>query len=114
MHLVHDVIAGVDPGKRLPRKGELPAHEQHQTETEEEEGKAAPKILDADDLVVGRENVAPPKAEFVMIVRVIVMGRVAMRRRGVSRNGGGFRAGGQIVHKVGYTLALCLHIFSGA
>src|ERR1039458_600544 len=84
------MVAGVDPGERLPRKGELPAHEKHQTEAEEEEGKAAPQILDADDLVIGGENVAPPKAELVMIVGVVVMRRVAMRRCGVRRSGGGF------------------------
>ena len=99
MHLVHDVVVGVGPTERLPRKGKLPAHEEHQPEAEEEEEETGPEILDADDFVVGGKDVGPPKAELVMLVRVIVMGGVAVRGGGV-RGSGGFGAGGQIVHSV--------------
>ena len=33
-------------------------------------------VLDADDLVVGREDVFPPKAELVMLVPVVVVMRI--------------------------------------
>ena len=101
VHLVHDVVAGVGPGERLARKGELPAHEQHQAEAEEEERKAGAQILDADGLVVGGENVGADKAELVMLVAVIVVrghGRgTAWRWAGAAC---GFGAGWKIVHRL--------------
>ena len=42
-------------------------------ETEEEKDQAAKSILDADDLVVGRENVFSPEAELVVLVLIVVM-----------------------------------------
>ena len=62
----------------------------HPTKAEEEKGKTAPQILDADDLVVRGENITPPKAKLVMIVRVIVVSRVAMGRCLMNRSDGGF------------------------
>ena len=58
------------------RVGELPAHEHHQRKAEEEEQEAGDGVLDADDLVVGGEDVLAPEAE------LLVMGFVRDVRRG--------------------------------
>ena len=58
------------------RVGELPAHEHHQRKAEEEEQEASDGVLDADDLVVGGEDVLTPEAE------LLVMGFVRDVRRG--------------------------------
>jgi hypothetical protein len=53
--------------QRAARVGELPAHQHHQREAEEQEQQAGDRVLDADDLVVGREDVRAPEAQlFVM------------------------------------------------
>ena len=49
--------------QRGARVGELPAHQHHQREAEEEEQQGGDGVLDADDLVVGGEDVLPPEAE---------------------------------------------------
>ena len=62
--------------QRGARVGELPAHEHHQRKAEEEEQEAGDGVLDADDLVIGREDVLAPEAElFVMgFVRDVRLG----------------------------------------
>ncbi len=49
--------------QRGARVGELPAHEHHQRKAEEEEQQAGDGVLDADDLVVGGEDVLAPEPE---------------------------------------------------
>ena len=71
VELIAHVGGGVGPGQWLAGEGELPAHQQHQAKTKEEKGKTAPEILNADDFVIGRKNVAAQKTEFM--VTVIVM-----------------------------------------
>ena len=63
---------------------ELPAHHQHQHETEEKEDQAGETVLNADHLVVGGENVFPPRIQLVMVVVVCVI----VRRVGVCGGGG--------------------------
>ena len=60
-------------GTGVPGPGELPAHEQHEAEAEEEKGQPGEAVLDADRLVVGGEDVLTPPAELVMIVMVRVV-----------------------------------------
>ena len=60
----------------------------------------ADHVLDADDLVVGGENVAAPEAELVMLVAVIVMSAVACDDAAWAGSGGGFGAGRKIVHRL--------------
>ena len=47
----------------LARVGELPAHQHHQEEADQQEHHRRDGVLDADDLVVGREEVAPPEGK---------------------------------------------------
>ena len=54
-----------------PGIGQLPPHEHHQREAEQEEEKAGDRVLDADHLVVEREDVLPPEPE-VLVVGVLV------------------------------------------
>ena len=61
---------------RRARVGELPAHQHHQGEAEEQEQQAGDGVLDADDLVIGGEDVLAPEAE------LLVMGFVRAVRRG--------------------------------
>ena len=68
-----------DNRQRLARIRQLPAHQHHERETEEEKNQPADPVLDADDLVIGRENVFPPEAELV----VLVPGRGDVDRVGV-------------------------------
>ena len=66
--------------------GQLPAHHHHQGKAEEQKDQPADAVPDADNFVVGGENVFPPKTEFVMfvfvpmLVLVVVMGFLRMRR----------------------------------
>jgi len=78
--LVTDVELCVVQRQRLAGKCDLPAHEQHEAEAEEQQEKAGGNVLDADDLVIGGENVTAPEPELVMLVAVvmIVIMRVAM------------------------------------
>jgi hypothetical protein len=53
--------------QRAARIGELVAHQHHQRKAKEQEQQAGDRVLDADHLVVGREDVLAPEAElFVM------------------------------------------------
>ena len=63
-------------GSALSRIGELPAHQHHQAKAEEQEDQRGDAVLDADDLVIGRENVFPPEAEFVVLVLLAVLMRI--------------------------------------
>ena len=56
-----------DQRQRGARVGELPAHEHHQRKAEEEEQHAGDGVLDADDLVVGGEDVLAPEAELLVM-----------------------------------------------
>src|SRR6266581_3888301 len=51
----------------LARIGQLPPHQHHQGKTEEEENQSGESVLDADHLVVGRENIFSPPPELVML-----------------------------------------------
>src|ERR1700704_5044240 len=66
-----------DARHRLPRIGELPAHQHHQIESEKQKDEAADPVLNADHLVIGGENVSAPPTELVMLViGVVVVGIV--------------------------------------
>ena len=66
-----------DNGNRLSRMRDLPAHHAHQAEPEQQEGERGDGVLDADDLVINRENITAPEPGLLM-VRV---GRCVMRHR---------------------------------
>src|SRR5207237_9112586 len=68
--------------QRLPGIGELPAHHHHQTEAEEEKDQRGDRVLDADDLVVDREEVLAPERQLVVAVIGVRM-PVAVAGRGV-------------------------------
>ena len=55
-----------DQRHRLARMGDLPAHDQHQEEAEEQERKGGQTILEADDLMVGGEDVRSPELPFLV------------------------------------------------
>ena len=59
--------------QRMAGIGELKAHQHHEAEAEEEENQPSNHVLNADDLVVGGENIRPPPAELMMIMPVSVM-----------------------------------------
>ena len=64
-----------DQRNRLARIGELPPHDHHQREAEEQEQQPGHGVLDADDFVVDRKDVLPPEPELlVMLVSVGVTG----------------------------------------
>ena len=46
----------------LTRISQLPAHHHHQAKAKEQKEQAADAVLNTDDLVIGGENVLPPKA----------------------------------------------------
>ena len=70
-------------GSAWPGIRQLPAHQHHQGETEEQKNQAAEAVLDADDLVIGRENVFSPEPELVMLVfaGVVSADRDAFRQK---------------------------------
>ena len=53
--------------QRRARVGELPAHQHHQREAEEQEEQAGDGVLDTDDLVVDREHVRAPEAQYLVM-----------------------------------------------
>ena len=63
------------------RIGELPPHQHHQAEAEEQEEEGGYRVLNADDFVILREDVFPPEPELLMRVIVRMPVRVAMRFR---------------------------------
>ena len=63
-----------DDRQRRARVGELPAHQHHQAEAEEQEQQAGDRVLDPDRLVVDGEDVLPPEAE--LLVGSVVGGSV--------------------------------------
>ena len=50
-----------DHRQRLARIRQLPAHQHHQAKAEEEENQSGDAVLDADHLMIGREDVFPQK-----------------------------------------------------
>ena len=74
---------GTDEGDRDARMRDLPPHQNHQAESEQHEAERGQAVLDADDFVVGGENVFLPETGFVMrMFAVPVMGvGLAMRRK---------------------------------
>ena len=56
-----------DQRQRGARVGQVPAHQHHQREAEEQEQHAGDGVLDADHLVIGREDVLPPEAELLVM-----------------------------------------------
>ena len=73
-----------DHRQRLARIRQLPAHHHHQAKAEEQEKQPGDAVLDADDFVVGGENVFSPKPELVMLVSGVVPVRFVM---GFNRSG---------------------------
>ncbi len=67
-----------DHRQRLARIRQLPAHQHHQTKAEEQEDQPADPVLDADHLVIGRDDVLPPERKFVVIVPGIVLMRIVV------------------------------------
>ena len=65
-----------DQRQRGARVGELPAHQHHQRKAEEQEQEAGDGVLDADDLVVGGEDVLAPEAELLVMGFVRACGLV--------------------------------------
>jgi hypothetical protein len=63
---------------RLPRPGELPAHRHRQQSADDEEDQAGEEKLDADDLVVGREDVARQEPRRRRMNVIVVAVRVAV------------------------------------
>ena len=59
-----------DQRNRRARIGQLLPHQHHQREAEEQEQQAGDRVLDADDLVIDREDVLPPEAE--LFVRMVI------------------------------------------
>ncbi len=65
-----------DDRHRRARMRDLPAHQQHQEKSEQHEHQCREAILNADDLVVGGENIFLPEARLVM--RVVIVAVMAM------------------------------------
>ena len=76
-HALDDIA---DHRQRLSRIRQLPAHQHHQAKAEEQEDQPRDSVLDADHLVIGRDDVFFPEWQFVVIVRVLLM-RVVRRVR---------------------------------
>ena len=67
------VEQGADHRHRHARVGELPAHDHHEHEPEEQKDQAGNPVLDPDDLVISRDDVFLPEAELVMIVVAVLV-----------------------------------------
>src|SRR5258708_31973551 len=59
--------------ERLPRPPELQAHQDHQTETEQQEAEGGEAILDADPLVVRGEDIAANPRLMMPAVRALLI-----------------------------------------
>ena len=81
-----------DQRNRPARIGQLPPHQHHQREAEEQEEQRGDRVLDADDLVIEREHVLAPEPELVVVMPVAV--RVSVRVLAARMNAG-------FVHKRG-------------
>jgi len=64
---------------RLAGVGQLPAHHHHEAKTKEQKRQATEPILDADHLMIGRENVFSPEAELMVLVLMSVAMAVFVR-----------------------------------
>jgi len=65
---------------------DLPAHEHHQAKSKLHEAERDETVLDADDLVIGGENIFAPEARFVVFVMAVIVvpvrgGSLAERRK---------------------------------
>ena len=60
------------------RIGQLPPHQHHQAEAEQQEEEAGYRVLNPDDFVILREDVFAPEPELFMRVLVCMRVRVAM------------------------------------
>jgi hypothetical protein len=47
--------------------GDLPTHHQHQAKTKKQKAKRRKSVLDANDFMVGGENVLAPKTGFLVV-----------------------------------------------
>ena len=65
--------------QRLAWIGQLPPHQHHQGEAEEQKDQPAKPVLDPDDFVVGGENIFSPPPELVMLMASLVLMRMGMR-----------------------------------
>ena len=74
---------------RLARMRNLPAHQQHQEKSEQQENQRREAVLDADDFVVGGKNVAAQKTRIMVLVPVLLvrMGRIGLSIRRKLVNG---------------------------
>ena len=98
---------GADQGNRLAGIGDLPAHHHHQREAEQQEEQAGHGVLDADYLVIDREDVGLPEAELVMLVLTVpVCGVVSFAP--ACRGGGGFRRRHVSQRRDSFRTASCL------
>ena len=71
-----------DHRQRLARIRQLPAHQHHEAEAEEQENQPGDAVLDPDHLVIGRDDVFSPEWKFVVIVPVMMMRIVRCVRDG--------------------------------
>ena len=50
--------------------GDLPAHHQHQAKAKHQEKESRDRVLNADDLMIGRENISAPEPH-IFVVRFL-------------------------------------------
>ena len=75
-----EASSGPTHGHRLARVGDLPAHDHHQAEAEQEEAQRRDAILNADDLVVRGEDIRAPEPR-LLVVRLLNLGMRNCRGR---------------------------------
>src|ERR1017187_1437195 len=68
-----------DHRQRLARESQLPSHQHHQRKAEEQKDQTAETVLNADHLVIGRENICSPPTELMLLVGGGAMVRIVMR-----------------------------------
>src|ERR1022692_5157488 len=68
-----------DHRQRLARESQLPSHQHHQRKAEEQKDQTAETVLNADHLVIGRENICSPPTELMILVGGGVMVRIVKR-----------------------------------
>src|SRR5881397_4025162 len=74
-----------DHRQRLARISQLPAHQHHQAEAEEQERQTTKPVLNPDHLMVGGENIFSPPPELVVFMFAGVRVWVVMRFEGSRR-----------------------------
>ena len=107
----HDAAGGAllaqplaDQRNGLAGVGDLPAHQQHQHEAEQQEEQSGHGVLDADHLVIDGEDVRLPEPQLVVLVLAVCVVSVRVRRVGgmlggrhVSQRRDSFRAASRCV-----------------